>query len=556
MVLMVLNALLDFFSLASFLPLIFLLINPNFISSNKYINWLYSSFAFTSPSSFTITFTGFVLIFTIFKTVASLWITRSKADYCFAVGSSLSSRMLSTYMEISYLKFAKIDFTKELNRITNLPIAFANNIIMPLANLLSEGLVFLILLICIALYDSRVFGMIALVLTPIGLVYFVRRKNLAQTSTELKEKYPLSLKYALQIIEGLTDIKAFGKESFFKNRFDKTSQSLAKTFSRDHTHQTSASRLTEVIAALIMGSLIVYTLLSNQNYRQTFLLLGIYAGVGFRMVPSVNRMLNALLQIKSHQYLFSELEGLAEFQQEKNGEGIHSLTFNKTIELKNISFRYSDGATILDRVSLTVNKGDKIALVGKSGIGKTTLLMLLLQFIKTNSGKILLDGVEVGEENLSEWRKIFSYVSQNPYILDGTIAENIAFGFPAEEIDEEKIQRLISDLDLKKMISQLPDGLSTQIGEKGIRLSGGQRQRIAIARALYANAEVLLFDEITNQLDAQTELEITNTLEKVSRQKKTIIMITHHDHLLNGFDRILTLENGNIQEKSAQPLPS
>src|SRR5260221_7971805 len=193
-----------------------------------------------------------------------------------------------------------------------------------------------------------------------------------------------------------------------------------------------------------MGSLIVYTLLSNQNYQQTFLLLGIYAGVGFRMVPSVNRMLNALLQIKSHQYLFSELEGLAEFQQEKNGERIHSLTFNKTIELKNISFRYSDGATILDRVSLTVNKGDKIALVGKSGIGKTTLLMLLLQFIKTNSGKILLDGVEVGEENLSEWRKIFSYVSQSPYILDGTIAENIAFGFPPQEIDEEKIQRLIS----------------------------------------------------------------------------------------------------------------
>ncbi len=547
--LMMLNALLDFFSLASFLPLIFLLVNPNFISSNKQINAIYTVFGFTSPSWFIIAFTGCILTFVVFKNSITLWITRAKANYCFTMGSSLSSRMLTLYLEMSYLKFTQSDYTKELNRIANLPIAFANNIIMPLANLLAEGLVFLILFVCIGFYDGRIFTLLTIVLMPIGLIHFLRRNDLSQTSAELKVKYPLTLKYALQVVEGFVDIIAFRKQSFFKKRFDQTSQDLAKIFSRDYTNQTNASRLTEIIAALIICFLIVYSVFSNQNYQQTILLLGIYAGASFRMIPSLNRMLNALTQIKSHQYLFSELGESTNLKIRKNQKHASALQFTKTIEIRDVSFHYPNGAIVLQGASLTIHKGDKIALVGKSGEGKTTLLMLLLQFIKTDSGKIFLDRTEIKDENLMEWRKLFSYVPQSPYILDGTIAENIAFGFSAEEINHEKIQQLILDLDLGEMIVQLPNGLFTPIGEKGIKLSGGQRQRIAIARALYADAEILLFDEITNQLDRQSEQEIIQTLEKIDLQKKTILMITHHSHLLNHFDRMLTLENGRLSEK-------
>jgi ABC-type multidrug transport system fused ATPase/permease subunit len=545
---MVLNAILDFFSLASFLPLIFLIVNPEIISSNRIIHYLYTAFNFSSPASFIIAFTGFILIFTLFKTMVALRITRSKANYCFILGSNLSSRMLSQYMEVSYLKFTQMDFTKELDRIANLPIAFANNIIMPLANLLSEGLVFFILLVCIALYDVKVFVMLTIILTPIGLVYLFKRKSLSQTSDELSKKYPLSLKRALQIVEGLVDIKAFGRESFFKTRFNQVSQDLAKTFARDHTNQTGASRLTEVIAAFIICSLILYAVVNNQNYQQTFLLLGIYTGASFRMIPSLNRILNSVLQIKSHHYLFVELDGLVTLKPDRKDERVSTLSFTHEIELRDLSFQYPDGTKVLDGTSLTIRKGEKIALVGKSGSGKTTMLLIFLQFLKGNAGKIVLDDVEISDDSLLEWRRIFSFVPQNPYLIDGTIVENIAFGFSPESVNTEKIQQLIRDVDLEEMISQLPNGLSTQIGEKGIKLSGGQRQRIAIARALYADAEVLLLDEITNQLDAQTELEIISTLEKITRQKKTILMITHHDHLLDEFDRILSLDSGKISE--------
>jgi ABC-type multidrug transport system fused ATPase/permease subunit len=314
-------------------------------------------------------------------------------------------------------------------------------------------------------------------------------------------------------------------------------------------HQTSGTRLTEIIVAFIICALIAYTALTSQNNQQTFLLLGIYAGASFRMLPSLNRMLNAQMQIKSHEYLFQELNSVRDFKIFQNQKEEPSFRFEKTIELQNITFQYPAGAKVLDHASLTINKGDKIALVGKSGSGKTTVLLLILHFLK-GEGKIRVDGREIHDENLSAWRRTCSYVPQNPYMLDATIMENIAFGLSSADINVERIRELIRDLDLQEMLDQLPEGLSTQIGERGIKLSGGQRQRIAIARALYGGAEVLLFDEITNQLDARTEMEIIHTLEKVAHQKKTILMITHHDHLLKEFGRILSLENGVISEMS------
>ncbi len=216
---MVLSALLDFFSLASFLPLFVLLVNPGFISTNKYASLFYNTFGFTSPTWFIGTLAIAVLILTVLKNVIALWITRSKASYTFTLGSHLSSRMLSHYTQISYLRFTQLDFSKELNRIANLPIAFANNVIMPIGTLISEGLVFMLLLFCIVLYDIKVFAFLCVILVPAGLLYRMKRKSIKETSLDLKEKWPLTLKYALQVVEGLSEIRVFGKETFFKSRF-------------------------------------------------------------------------------------------------------------------------------------------------------------------------------------------------------------------------------------------------------------------------------------------------------------------------------------------------
>jgi ABC-type bacteriocin/lantibiotic exporter with double-glycine peptidase domain len=231
----------------------------------------------------------------------------------------------------------------------------------------------------------------------------------------------------------------------------------------------------------------------------------------------------------------------------------NSITFNHSIELRDISFGYEGQALILNRSSLTIRKGEKIAITGKSGVGKTSLLLILLRFLKESTGEIVIDGEKLQDADTIAWRKNIGYISQNPYFLDASVAENIAFGISADQINLKLIEELIADLDLGSWVNQLPNRLQTIIGEKGVKISGGQRQRLAIARALYQNAEVLLLDEITNQLDVESELEIIQILEKTALQKKTILMITHHVHLLTRFDRVITIEKGTILEKSLSP---
>jgi ABC-type bacteriocin/lantibiotic exporter with double-glycine peptidase domain len=207
----------------------------------------------------------------------------------------------------------------------------------------------------------------------------------------------------------------------------------------------------------------------------------------------------------------------------------------------------------LKNIQLTIHKGEKIALMGKSGSGKTTLLLLLMRYITEQSGDIVVDGVKLEPQHSTSFRKLMGYVPQSPYILDASIAENIAFGINETEIDTTKIAKLVSDLDLQSWISTLPQGIHTRIGERGTKISGGQRQRLAIARALYYNAEVLLLDEITNQLDAHTEREVIDILNRLASLGKTLLFITHKTDLFSSFDSVYELKNGTLLSSILSP---
>lgn len=183
--------------------------------------------------------------------------------------------------------------------------------------------------------------------------------------------------------------------------------------------------------------------------------------------------------------------------------------------------------------------------MGNSGEGKTTLLLVLLRFLKETEGRILVDGKLLVDEN--GWRKILGYVPQDPYIIDGTICENVAFGVTPDEIDRSKVLQIMGDLDMNDLVRQLPNGIDTRIGERGAKLSGGQKQRLAIARVLYADADILLFDEATNQVHCSLESEVMEHVADIAGKKRTIVMVTHKVQT-NFFDTVYHLEKGNLKE--------
>jgi ABC-type multidrug transport system fused ATPase/permease subunit len=217
------------------------------------------------------------------------------------------------------------------------------------------------------------------------------------------------------------------------------------------------------------------------------------------------------------------------------------MPFDKEIALENISFTYEGGKQVLDNFSLTIRKGEKIGIRGYSGAGKTTLFNIICGFFSPDSGTIRVDGVELTPEKRREWQNNLACVSQDVFIPDATIAENIAFGMERGEIDEERLRKAISTASLDEFVGSLPDGVDTITGESGSRVSGGQRQRIGIARALYKEASVLLFDEATSSLDNKTEEEIVHAIERLSAERSdlTMLIISHRDRTLTFCDRVI-----------------
>jgi ABC-type multidrug transport system fused ATPase/permease subunit len=542
--LLVAASLLDLVSLAAFVPIIILLIDPNYRHNNFQI--YIEQFTGHSNGYFIIGFTVFATLIILLKTFITGRIVAVKAEFAYDVANDLAFRALTNYLNASYDKYANADYTHEMNRISNLPLTFANNIIIPSGTIFSETLIASLMLVAAGLYDITALLLLFIITAP--AIWFIRlqRKKLNVISTELKTKYPLALKHVLQTIEGFVEIKTHNRQSFFINRFRQSHQALTKTLASEHGSTTIASRSTEALAAFCVSLLIGYAIFSGMSFQSTLLLLSLYAGISFRIIPSINRILAATLQIRTNEYVVSELGRMT-----SSSSVIHNTekppVFNHTLQLKNVDAGYQHGAAVIKNVTLQIKKGEKIIITGKSGAGKTTLMHLLLRFLKPQSGSILLDGFPLPDHDDS-LRSLIGYVPQNPFILDASIAENIAFGVNAEMIDHSKISSLLRDMDLYEWSTALPNQLNTIIGEKGVKISGGQRQRLAIARVLYGEPEILLLDEITNQLDQHTEREILHIIERIASRKKTIIMISHRLQNIISFDSGYLMSEGQLQK--------
>jgi len=547
--LMMAGSLLDFFSLATFLPVLLLIVNPKSTYTYTWIEDLSHFMSVSDPAQIAIYCTMLALAVMLVKTWVQAWIVRRKAAYAYDVANSLASSALTGYLASSYSQFTNTDYSREMNRISNYPLTFANNIIIPLGTLISEGLLTLVLLAGLALYKVKVVILLVIILMPVTWVYRSKRKQIRNISDQIKTVYPTVLKNTLQAVEALPEIKAFHKESFFKRKFDEVYRQLTGTFATDHTTQAAMSRITELVSAGCIGALIIYALLDKRSGQEVIMLLSVFAGISFRIIPSANRIFAGILQIRSHEYVVSELKKMTVgYVQVVELEKASAFTFRQSVEFRDIAFSYDDGQPVLQDVNFTVRRGERVIFVGKSGKGKTTLLLLLLRFLKEKSGQIVVDGKALTDADALAWRRLLGYVPQSPYILDATIMENIAFGVPREDIDTRKVRHLIRSLDLESWLNGLTLGLDTIIGEKGLKISGGQRQRLAIARALYHDAEILLLDEVTNQLDRETEKEIVQVLDHLASQHKTIFFVTHRPELWRSADATYQINNGLVEK--------
>lgn len=545
------NAFLEVFSLALVLPFILLLLDKSIIQTNLYVHRVYHWFGFQNENHFIIAAVLFLLFLFIVKNALSISISYYQTRFGYDVSIDLSERAFREFYAQSFSEQAGTNSSVPARNIIFIPTEFSIYVLLASITFLSEFIVFFLICLGIAIYNFRVFLMLALILGPaLFLLYSLKRKKLSeigQTSETLK---PQRMKYVLQGIYAYVDAKIHDKESFFLQRFTNTQKRLNRNFALFNTLNLLPSRLMEVIAISGMTIIVIYSWAFAANKNEIIILLSLFMAAAYRVMPSLNRMFVSLVNIKTFHYtigLLANPDAAHLSAQMKESAADRILPFRESVAFRNVSFTYPGEEPFqLHNVSFLVKRGEIVGLIGMPGAGKTTIINLLLRFLQEDAGEILLDGRPLKPEHTIAWHRLIGYVKQDPFILDGTIRENIAFGEYLDEIDPERLDNAVQQAGLNSFVETLPQGLETSIGEGGAKLSGGQRQRLAIARALYRNSEILIFDEATSELDGLTEKEIVAAIGNLVRQQKTILIIAHRLSTLKHCQRIYELKDGEI----------
>jgi ABC-type multidrug transport system fused ATPase/permease subunit len=415
-----------------------------------------------------------------------------------------------------------------------------------IASIVSEGAIFLALTGMIIYMNPS----LALTIFAIGGVVSVGiikgvLPRFYRFGQKLQETALYSNQNLMQFFHAFKEIVLLGKREAFIEAY----QVHARKKAEIQAIQTSLNALPRMVIEILFVGLFVTTIaylcLDQESPVQMIGILGGYLYVGFRLMPGLNRIINQLNVFKS------VIPSIERVHQEctmaaakENDVNVPDFQFNQNIELKNLSFRYlNTEKNALDHVSLQIQKGECIGIIGETGSGKSTLVDLILGLLKPYQGSILVDGQY--PVHSYQWHEKIGYVPQSIYLTDDTIEKNIAFG--EKDIDPNRLNAAIDSAQLRKFMDALPEGVMTVVGERGIRLSGGERQRIAIARALYRAPEVLIFDEATSALDNDTEARLMETINAVSRDR-TVIMIAHRLTTLKDCHRIVLMEKGCVKQ--------
>ena len=492
---------------------------------------------------------GMMAIYVI-KNLYILLLTYMQNTFITKNRNRMISRVMAEFLNRPYEKYLGADIPTVF-RITDSDIPQTFSLILAMLQLASEVvvscLIFMVLLLNdpgMTLFIIAVFGLLTLFIVK---VFKPRLNRIGARNQAIQSRIA---KWRIQATYGLKDVKVLNREEFYVRNYYETGKVGAEV-ARNYAVLNNMPRLLieTVFIVSVLGFLVVY-INGGGDITAMVTTISAFAIAAVRVLPSVNRINTYITEIAYTQpsldFVYDNLqEGMktdAMLAERRAYSQVEKLKLDHQIELDHISFHYPDSdKNIFEDAHMIVPKGKSVGIIGTSGAGKSTIVDILLGLLHAQTGTITCDGVDIFK-NYESWLAQIGYIPQSIYLIDESIRDNIAFGIDADKIDEKRIWEVLEEAQLKEFVEELPEGLDTTIGDRGVRLSGGQRQRIGIARALYNDPEILVFDEATSALDNDTEAAVMEAVNSF-HGRKTMIIIAHRLNTIEKCDMIYKVEN-------------
>jgi len=543
-------------------PFIAIAVKPDTIKNIYWLNRIYNQINFHSEHQFLI-FLGLVVVIAFYlKSFLAFNAQKTVFKFSFGLKRELSCKLLKAYIEAPYSYHLRINSATLVQNIINTTDAVCIGVVSTLLTSICNSTIIVALMFLLIKTNAVALILIAVILLIFFGLLHPMKDSLARWNEEGFHAYGEMIRITNHGLGGLKETRVIGCESYFENQIEEQSEIYAKTTTLSSAYGNLPRFVLEplMISFLISFTFLFITLNQNNTHNLTGVL-GIFALASVRLMPAVGNLISGINVIRSSSYSLDRLFfDLKELEKEKLITNVNSpnhsqnllpnqnqqtFQFSDKVILDRITFQYPNSTTnVIKDISLSIRKGESIGLIGKSGAGKTTLVDVILGLFIPQFGDIKVDGVSV-YNNLRAWQNMLGYVPQSIFLIDDTLERNIAFGVADHLIDKNRLKKAIEMAQLSEVVEQLPDGIKTVVGEAGVLLSGGQRQRVGIARVLYHEREILVFDEATAALDTETEHLITQATKALAGTK-TIIIIAHRLSTIEHCDCIYQLEQGRI----------
>lgn len=541
---------LDVFGLVMVVPVIQIILDPDNIETNRYLKFLHSILQSPGELQFILVLLGFVVIFFILKNALIYWASSRQASIAYDVSARLTILQFELYLHQPFERHVNDNSNDILRKIIEIPFNFTNGIMLPFVLLINEIIIAFIIILAICLFNIQLFLSIILLVSPFLILYIkVYKRSLIESSNKRDSGHSDMFTKGKQSIEGFREMKVFDKFEFFAPQFRDSVFRFSEAIAQVYQLNAFSPKIIEILAIMCVFGIFGVGIMLNYDLTSLATFLAAFAIACYRLIPSVNKIILCYNNIRSSDFVFRHFDSRLKHYAEKRvntGEVPEAMPFENEIRVENVGFSFSKKGALLNDINISIKKGEIVGIIGKSGSGKSTLINIMLGLYKPGSGSISVDDVVINDALIRNWHRTISLVPQDPILIEGCIRENIAFGIPDDKIDPSRLSEAVRYSGLVEFITTLPDGLETRIGEKSLNISGGQKQRIAIARALYHNGKILIFDEATSSLDAETETLLAESVKDLSSQGYTIIIVAHRMEILKYCHKIFSLNKGVV----------